>query len=112
VTTYSENIAHAHRLRLHDVRGEINGFARHSDELVLKVKSEYAAGLGTISELARRYGLNRSYVDGLCKRGYRDVPAKHTRGLLCGCKRCVGANPTRHMSPAERNLSTGKMVRR
>jgi len=57
LTTYSENMKHAYRLGLKDENGEKNPACKLTDKEVEHIRTIYAQGIVSQSDLAKKYGV-------------------------------------------------------
>lgn len=71
-TTYSENTAHAHRMRLRDQRSDGNPGARITGQQAAAIRQMYAAGGWTMAQLGERFGTSTQNVSKIV-RGQRRI---------------------------------------
>lgn len=71
--THLENIADA-VAKGRNAKGERNGHAKFSDEIVAQVIAAYKPGLVTQQEVADRFGMNRRHVAALYRGEARGIP--------------------------------------
>jgi len=73
VVSYSENMSHAHRMRLLDQRGEANPAAKLSNAEVAAVREMYARGGWTMQALGERFGVAIQTISKIVKGQRRET---------------------------------------
>lgn len=90
VVSYSENMRHAHRLRLRDERGEGNPACKLSNRDVASLRAEYATGQFTQAQLGARYGIAFQTVSKIIRgerRGTQGGPISTINHSHIACER-------------------------